>query len=103
MSVIYRGQVIRADIGLNEPKLFVVVSNNIRNARLPTVLAAQLTTTAKRPMRSIVPLDGEFVGVVQCDDIIDISVEHEVLKAMGALATADMMRVDEGLRAALAL
>lgn len=42
-----RGQVVRADINLDEPKLFVVVSNNRRNARLGDVLGARLTTSRK--------------------------------------------------------
>ena len=52
-----RGQVIRAEVGLDEPKLFVVVSNNRRNARLGSVLAARLTTSDKPAIPSIVKLN----------------------------------------------
>jgi mRNA interferase MazF len=42
-----RGQVVRADVGVDEPQVFVVVSNNGRNRRLGSVLAAKLMTSTK--------------------------------------------------------
>ncbi len=100
---VHRGQIVRADIGLAEPTLFVVVSNNARNGKLPTVLAARPTTTADPRIRSIVGLDGAFTGAVVCDDIIDLHRDDEVLVTVGGLASEEMARVDDGLRAALPL
>ena len=99
-----RGQVVRADIGLAEPKLFVVVSNNRRNKNLGQVLAARLTTTAKPPIPSIVPLsqDDHLVGSVVCDDIVEIY-QDEVQGIVGALSPVSKRAVNDGLKAALDL
>ena len=42
-----RGQVVRADVKLDEPKLYLVVSNNLRNRNFPQVLCARLTQAAE--------------------------------------------------------
>lgn len=98
-----RGQVIRADIGLNEPKLFVVVSNNRRNRQLGDVLAARLTTSQKPPLPSIVELTGEnLTGRVVCDDIVAIY-EDEVRGLVAALSPHTMAAVNRALAAALDL
>jgi mRNA interferase MazF len=99
-----RGQVVLADVNLDEPKLFVVVSNNRRNQRLPQVLAARLTTTRKPSIPSIVELTHPevFVGRVICDDIVEIY-ENEVLEVRGALSPRAMRAVGVGLAAALDL
>jgi mRNA interferase MazF len=99
-----RGQVVLADLGLPEPKRFVVVSNNRRNRHLPQVLAARLTTTPKPAIPSIVALttgDG-MTGSVVCDDIVEIYAD-EVRRVVGALTPTTMARVNEGLAAALDL
>lgn len=96
-----RGQVIRADLGLAEPKLFVVVSNNRRNARFPQVLAARLTTTTKQTRPSVVELNGErLTGRVVCDDIIEIW-QADVLGVVGGFTPRTMRAVNDGLKAAL--
>lgn len=96
-----RGQVVRADIGLSEPKLFVVVSNNRRNARFPQVLAARLTTTSKPNTPSVVELDGErLAGRVVCDDIMEIW-ETEVLAVVGGFTPRTIRAINDGLKAAL--
>ena len=99
-----RGQVVRADVGLDEPKLFLVVSNNRRNRSLPQVLTARLTTSPKPDIPSIVPLRHPevFVGSVVCDDIVEIY-EDEVVAVPGALSPAAMGAVNLGLAAALDL
>lgn len=99
---LHRGQVVRADLGLDEPKLLVVVSNNRRNRNLAQVLAARLTTTAKPPLPSIVELDhtNEFVGRIVCDDIVEIY-QDEVLGILGSLTPGAMRSLDRGLAAAL--
>lgn len=98
-----RGQVVRAEIGLAEPKLFVVVSNNRRNRRLGDVLAARLTTSSKPSIPSIVELKGEtLAGRVVCDDIVALY-EDEILAIVGGLSPPTMRAVDRGLAAAFGL
>lgn len=97
-----RGQVVRAEIGLDDPKLFVVVSNNRRNRALPQVLGVRLTTTPKPAIPSVIEL-GEpeaFVGRAVCDDIAEIY-QDEVLAVVGALSPGAMRRIGWGLAAAL--
>lgn len=99
-----RGQILRVEIGLSEPKLVVVVSNNFRNRRLNSVLAVRMTTTPKPTIPSIVelPANGNFEGRVICDDIIEIF-EDEVLGVVGAVDPITLRSINDGLRAALAL
>lgn len=99
-----RGQVIRADLGLDEPKLFLVVSNNRRNQSLPQVLAVRLTTSGKPNIPSIIELGHPevFVGRVVCDDIVEIY-EDEVLSVVGSLSPGAMRAVNAGLAAALGM
>jgi|SRR5215211_7573868 len=99
-----RGQVIRANIGLDEPKLLLVVSNNRRNRRLPQVLAVRLTTSPMPEIPSIIELsEGEpFAGRVVCDDIVEVY-EDEVLAVMGGLRPTTMQLVNQGLMAALGI
>lgn len=99
-----RGQVVRADIGLDEPKLFVVVSNNSRNRNLPSVLGVRLTTSAKPPLPSIVEITGREVitGRAVCDDIVELW-SDEVIATLGALSVPAMEGINRGLAAALAL
>lgn len=104
MNVV-RGQVVQAHIGLDEPKLLVVVSNNGRNRSLDTVLGVRVTTTPpRRSQASIVAIpDGEGVhGWARCDDIEWIEQEG-VLKVVTALSPNTMLAINTGLRSALAL
>lgn len=99
-----RGQVVLANIGQDENKRLLIVSNNRRNAALPQVLAARITTTPKPPIPSIVPLehaDG-MQGSVCCDDIIEVY-EDEIVSVIGALTPGTMARVNAGLAAAFDL
>ena len=99
-----RGQVVRANVGLDESKLFVVVSNNRRNQFLPQVLAARLTTTAKPPLPSVVELSHPevFIGRVVCDDITELYAD-EVVEVVGSLSPRALQQVGAGLKAALDL
>ena len=99
-----RGQVVRANIGLNEPKLFVVVSNNRRNQNLQQVLAVRLTTTKKPRIPSIVELvhPEAFVGCAVCDDIVELY-QDEVIGSIGALSPRAMREINTGLAAALGM
>lgn len=98
-----RGNVYWADLGHGE-KPWLVVSNNARNQALRSALAARITTTTKPELDSVVQLehDDPLVGRVLCDDLETLYVD-EVARHAGALSMATMMRVDTGLRAALAL
>lgn len=99
-----RGQVIRAHIGLNEPKLFVVVSNNIRNEKLDSVLCVRLTTTRKPDIPSVVqlPPTKSLTGWVVCDDITEIF-KDEIVAIVTALPPHTMRAIGLGLAAALGL
>lgn len=99
-----RGQVVRAEIGLDEPKLFVVVSNNRRNQALPQVLTVRLTTSEKPGIPSIVELGHPevFSGRAVCDDIVEIY-EDEVRSVVGALSPNAMQAIGAGLTAALGI
>jgi len=99
-----RGQVVQVNIGLDEPKLLVVVSNNRRNRSLPQVLGVRLTTSEKPAIPSIVELGGPeiFVGRAVCDDILEIY-EDEVMNVRGALSPVGMQAIGVGLKAAFDL
>lgn len=106
MSQLVRGRIYRARLsGIDEDKYFVVVSNNIRNRQLPSVLAVRMTTTRKPNLPSIVeipasePLSG---GRVICDDIIELW-DDEVKQDLGAFTPATMAAIGAGLKAALQL
>ncbi|MGW6279403.1 type II toxin-antitoxin system PemK/MazF family toxin [Kribbella sp. NPDC055071] len=101
---VQRGQIVRADIGLDEPKLFVVVSNNRRNQSLQQVLAVRLTTTSKPTIPSIVELvhPEDFVGRAVCDDIVELY-QDEIGAVIGGLSPAAMRGINSGLAAALGL
>ncbi len=101
-----RGQVFSVDVPGIGRKLWVVVSNNQRNRLLDDLLVVRLTTSRKTPRPSIVELtdaDAPFTGRVLCDDLGPIYREDLTAPPVGALSPATMRRIDDGLRAALAL
>lgn len=57
MTAALRGQIYWFDMGHGE-KPWVVVSNNVRNRTLNTVLAARVTTTPKPGVPTAVSLGG---------------------------------------------
>ena len=73
-------------------------------SREAAIWLARLTTSAKPALPSIVELgDGEVVkGRVCCDDLETIWLD-EITRDLGALSAGAMARIDDGLRAALAL
>ena len=100
-----RGQVYFAQLpGIDGEKPYLIVSNNARNTALGTALAVRITTSGKRHVRTAIPLpDGECcVGYALCDDIEPLYPE-DVRRLAGALSPPTMLRVADGLRAALAL
>ncbi len=100
-----RGQVYFAVMPqVDEPKPYLVVSNNARNTKLGTALVVRITTTDKRHVRTAVPIpEGECcAGYALCDDIEPMYPE-DVSRYAGALSLRVMQDVGEGLRVALAL
>jgi len=101
-----RGRVYRAKLEhIDEPKYFLVVSNNRRNAAFDQVLGVRLTTTRPRsPRPAMVELDPSevFTGWVSCDDIETLWPD-EVQQDLGALSATAMRRVEDGLYAALGM
>lgn len=105
MTRLLRGQVVRADVGLDEPKRFIVVSNNLRNRHFEQVLTVRMTTTTKRERPSIVKLtaaDAPHGGFIVCDDIVTIW-EDEVVDVLTGVSPLTMRRVELGLLAALGI
>ena len=101
-----RGKVYHVDLG--EPvgrKPFVVVSNNIRNGKLDTVLAVRLTTIGRHAhLPTIMPLSSadRLTGYALCDEIR--RVERVRLRDAGtALSPQTMRAIGQGLRVALGL
>jgi mRNA interferase MazF len=101
-----RGKVYHVDLG--EPvgrKPFVVVSNNVRNRKLETVLAVRITTTNKHAhLPSIVPLSSadRFTGYALCDEL-QLFGRVQLMDAGTALTPRTMRAIGEGLRVALSL
>lgn len=98
-----RGRLYAADLGHGR-KPYLVVSNNRRNARLETCLAVRVTTSAKSPLPTVVPLGhgDPLSGRVLCDDLVALF-RDELLDDLGAVTARTLRDVDDGLRAALAL
>ncbi len=99
-----RGLVYRVDLG-HGLKPWVVVSNNVRNRNLDSVLAARVTTTRKNAhIDTVVPLvlSDPLVGFVLCDDIVPLY-RDELTQPLGALGPDTMRRVNAGLRLAFAI
>lgn len=102
MTAPLRGQVFRVDLG-HGPKPWLVVSNNARNARLDSVIAARITTTTKRAhLPTVVELDpaDPLVGVVLVDDLVPLY-RDELNTPLGVLSPRTMTAVSTALRVAL--
>jgi mRNA interferase MazF len=101
-----RGRVYRAKLAhIDEPKFFLVASNNRRNGAFDQVLAVRLTTTEPRSPRPAMAELGHgepFTGWASCDDI-ETLYPDEVQADLGAISPAAMRRVEDSLRAALGL
>src|SRR5690554_6441429 len=98
-----RGFIYWADIGSGR-KPWLVVSNNLRNAKLGDVLAVRITTSDKPTLPSIVELaSGDpLQGRVLCDDIAILY--HADLSGFAGDVTIETLgRVGAGLKSALAL
>jgi mRNA interferase MazF len=105
MSVIpVRGQVYWIDIGHGR-KPWVIVSNNVRNRLLPTVLAARCTTADKHAsLPSWVRLTqaDRMSGAINCDDIEQLE-RDELGDYFGALSPDTLRRLNDALKVVLDL
>jgi mRNA interferase MazF len=95
-----RGQVHRASLTSAGPKPYVVVSNNVRNRKLDSVLAVPITTTDKTGIPTAVPLVAAdpLVGFALADDIVEIF--HEELASgtyLGALSAGTLLTLNTAL------
>ncbi|WP_086819472.1 type II toxin-antitoxin system PemK/MazF family toxin [Allokutzneria sp. NRRL B-24872] len=101
---VLRGQIYWSDIGFGK-KPWLVVSNNLRNRAIPSLLAVRITTTAKNVgLPTFVPLSASdpMVGVINVDDLQQLS--HEELgEQTGAVSPQTLMKVNAALKVALAL
>lgn len=97
-----RGQVYRVDLGYG-PKPWLVVSNNVRNRNLDSVVAARVTTTLRHAhVPTVVRLAATdpVPGVVLCDDLVQLYAD-ELTDLVGALGPESMRAVSAALRIAL--
>lgn len=105
-NVITRGRIYGVELSEQTgEKYYLVVSNNARNKTLPSFLAVRLTTTEKPLLDTVVRLDHRdtpWKGSVLADGIVEVYRE-QVARELGALPPGTMRRVDDALRAALAL
>jgi len=93
-----------ADIGYGG-KPWVVISNNQRNQKLSTVLAARITTTDRnRGLPTVVALasDDPLVGFILTDDIEQLD-KDELVRPSGALSPRTLIALNNALRIALAI
>ncbi|EID81744.1 hypothetical protein W59_01199 [Rhodococcus opacus RKJ300 = JCM 13270] len=87
-------------------KPWVVVSNNLRNRNLNTVLAARITTTPKPGIPTAVPLGSNdpLVGSILADDLAQLfDDELKASRSGGALSPSTTVELNKALAIALAL
>ena len=101
-----RGQIWWAEVDQGEAKRFVIVSNNLRNRNLRSVLGVRMTTARKPDVASIVAFAPGEVDAAACsavaDDIAYLE-KVQLTQRVGALTPRQMRRVDQALLAALDL
>ncbi|HEY5890983.1 MAG TPA: type II toxin-antitoxin system PemK/MazF family toxin [Acidimicrobiia bacterium] len=87
-------------------KPHLVVSNQLRNRTLATVLCVRITSSPNPPaLPSVVPIEdnsGSVVGRVLCDQIYVLEKEQLSRRISNGLTPNQMDRVCMGLRSALA-
>lgn len=99
-----RGQVYRADVG-HGAKPWLVVSNNLRNRVLPTVIAVRVTTSDNHPdLPTRVPLTSAdpLVGYIVADDFQQIH-RTDLGPLLGTLAPRTILQVNTAVKLALAI
>ena len=95
-----RGQLHRATITDAGPKPYVIVSNNVRNRKLDSVLAVRITTTDKSNIPTAVPLASSdpLVGFALADDIVELfKDELETGTYLGSLSASTLIALNAAL------
>jgi mRNA-degrading endonuclease toxin of MazEF toxin-antitoxin module len=91
------GQVWWADLGLEERKRVVVVSENGWNETFPSVVAVRLTASQRRDPGPGFPLISERPRVIAvCGDAASIH-EDDLVEHLGALSPRQMRQIAVGL------
>ncbi len=91
------GQVWWVDVGLDENKRFVVVSENGWNAVFPTVIAVRLTTSPNRDPGPGFPLISDKPPVIAiCGQVTTIH-ENALIEIADRLSPEQMRRIAIGL------
>lgn len=105
MTTASRGQIFHADIGTRGPHYYVVVSNNVRNRALNSVLVLMLTTTDKSHISTAVQLTHQdpLTGWVVADNIEPLWDDELPATSSGALSPPTMAKIGAALKTALAL
>jgi mRNA-degrading endonuclease toxin of MazEF toxin-antitoxin module len=102
-----RRQIWWADLGLEELKRVVVVSNNARHRQLGDAVVVRLTTKNKPALPSIVRFEPEEMAEgTRCYALADdlwVLQRRWFTRPIGALTPAQMRRVDEAIHVALDL
>jgi mRNA interferase MazF len=105
MTSAHRGQIYSVDIGERGRHYYVVVSNNVRNRLIDSVLGAMVTTTDKSRVPSAVQLSHEdpITGYVKADTIDELWEEEVAGPPVGALSPATMAKLNDALKIAFDL
>lgn len=100
MSALRRGDVVRSE---TQPGalLFAVISNDERNATLPTVLLARIVPVVKRPGPTAIQLgaDDPFTGYVLADYVSTVPVAE--LASSGRLTAGTVAALSAALRVSM--
>lgn len=100
-----RGHVYLAKLNTDEPKYYVVVSNNQRNRSFGDALVVRVTSTNKyTELDSVAELPaGEFLtGWVRCDNLTTLY-DDEPIRDAGQFSPNAMKAIENGLRATLGM
>jgi mRNA interferase MazF len=106
MTSASRGQIYSIDIGNNRGRhYYVVVSNNVRNRLLDSVLGAMVTSTDKSQVPTAVQLMHEdpITGYVVADTIDELWEDEVAGRPVGALSPPTMAKLNAALKIAFDL
>lgn len=101
-----RGEVYHVDFEDRGPHFYIVVSNDVRNRKLKTVLSVMVTSNeAKRGIPTAVEMAvGDPVhGFAMADDIIELWEDEVSERPKGAITLETMARLNAALKIALGL
>ncbi|MFH1544967.1 MAG: type II toxin-antitoxin system PemK/MazF family toxin [archaeon] len=112
---IKRGDTILVDfnpaMGSEQGKIrpAVVVQNNIGNQYSSTTIVVPITSRIREkayPTDVFIKAEDTGLqrdGTINCSQIATVSIEHRVIKKIGAIKPSTMRKVDEALKTSLAL